>query len=64
VDFYGAGQEDNTQRGLRAGRPPEAARGQDEGPAPVEYVLYALAAGLTADIGSTNRGEEALLDAH
>ena len=52
--FYGAGQEDSTRTEdvvLDADHP-KVLTGQDHGPAPVEYVLHALAACLTAGIGN------------
>lgn len=53
-DFFGAGQEDETRSEdyvLQADHP-KVLTGQDEGPTPVEYVLHALAACLTAGIGN------------
>jgi uncharacterized OsmC-like protein len=53
-DFFGAGQEDENRREdfvLQADHP-QVLTGNDEGPSPVEYVLHALAACLTAGIGN------------
>lgn len=51
--FYGAGQEHEHQRTfvLDADHPPVLVGG-DNGPAPVEYLLYALSACITAGIGN------------
>ena len=52
--FYGAGQENSirTEDVVLDADHPKVLRGQDQGPAPVEYVLHALAACLTAGIGN------------
>ena len=52
--FFGAGQEDETRTEdfvLQADHT-KVLNGDDEGPTPVEYVLHALAACLTAGIGN------------
>jgi uncharacterized OsmC-like protein len=51
--FYGAGQEHEHQRTFvfDADHPPVLV-GNDQGPAPVEYLLYALSACITAGIGN------------
>ena len=51
--FYGAGQEQEHQRTFvfDADHPPVLV-GKDNGPAPVEFLLYALASCITAGIGN------------
>jgi uncharacterized OsmC-like protein len=51
--YYGAGQEHDHQRTFvfDADHPPVLV-GQDNGPAPVEYLLYALSACITAGVGN------------
>jgi len=62
--FYGAGQEDSARSEdfvLDADHP-QVLVGQDNGPAPVEYLLHALAACLTAGIGNIASARGVKLD--
>jgi uncharacterized OsmC-like protein len=52
-DFYGAGQEHEHKRTyVFDGDHPAVLVGSDEGPTPVEYLLHALAACITAGLGN------------
>lgn len=52
-DFYGAGQEQEHKRTyVFDGDHPAVLVGSDEGPTPVEYLLHALAACITAGLGN------------
>lgn len=62
--FFGAGQEDETRTEdfvLQADHT-KVLNGDDEGPTPVEYVLHALAACLTAGIGNVASARGVELD--
>jgi len=62
--FFGAGQEDETRTEdfvLQADHT-QVLNGNDEGPTPVEYVLHALAACLTAGIGNVASARGVELD--
>jgi uncharacterized OsmC-like protein len=63
-DFFGAGQEDETRTEdfvLDADHT-QVLNGHDEGPTPVEYVLHALAACLTAGIANVASARGVELD--
>ena len=62
--FYGAGQEDSTRTEdvVLDSDHPQVLTGQDQGPAPVEYALHALAACLTAGIGNIASARGVKLD--